>query len=103
MLETKNLDRRQKRHLRIRKKLQGTAERPRLSVHKSLKHLYVQLTDDQGARCLVASPPTPRLTRTVARKHLPTLPRPRKLASRSPRRPVLRAMSRWCLTAVVIA
>lgn len=54
MLETKNLDRRQKRHLRIRKLIKGTAERPRLSVFKSLKHLYVQLTDDQSARCLVS-------------------------------------------------
>lgn len=54
MLETKNLDRRQKRHLRIRKKIQGTAERPRLSVSKSLKHLYVQLTDDQNARCMLS-------------------------------------------------
>lgn len=53
MLETKTLDRRQKRHLRIRKKVQGTAERPRLSVYKSLKHIYVQLIDDATGRCLL--------------------------------------------------
>ncbi len=55
MLETKNLARREKRHLRIRKKVQGTAERPRLSIYKSLKHLYIQLIDDQSARCLVSA------------------------------------------------
>lgn len=54
MLETKNMQRREKRHLRIRKKVQGTAERPRLSVYKSLKHLYIQLIDDQSGRCLVS-------------------------------------------------
>ena len=55
MLDTKNLDRREKRHLRIRKKIQGTSQRPRLSVYKSLKHLYVQLMDDQSGRCLVSA------------------------------------------------
>lgn len=54
MLDTRTLDRRQKRHLRIRKKVQGTAERPRLSIFKSLKHLYVQLIDDQTGRCLTS-------------------------------------------------
>lgn len=54
MLDTRTLDRRQKRHLRIRKKVQGTAERPRLSIYKSLKHLYVQLIDDQTGRCITS-------------------------------------------------
>ncbi len=35
-----------KRHLRIRKTISGTAERPRLSVFRSAKHIYVQLIDD---------------------------------------------------------
>lgn len=34
------------RHLRVRKKVTGTAERPRLSVFKSLNHIYAQLIDD---------------------------------------------------------
>ncbi|MFA5560255.1 MAG: 50S ribosomal protein L18 [Acholeplasmataceae bacterium] len=37
---------RQKRHLRIRKAINGTSERPRLSVYRSNKAIYVQLVDD---------------------------------------------------------
>lgn len=43
-----------KRHIRIRKKLVGTAERPRLSVHRSLKHLYVQVIDDINNKTLAS-------------------------------------------------
>jgi large subunit ribosomal protein L18 len=35
-----------KRHLRVRKKIQGTAERPRLNIFRSSKHVYAQLIDD---------------------------------------------------------
>jgi large subunit ribosomal protein L18 len=35
-----------KRHLRVRKKISGTTERPRLSVFRSSKHIYAQLIDD---------------------------------------------------------
>ncbi len=42
-------------HERIRKKILGTAERPRLNVYRSLNHIYVQLIDDrQGATLLSA-------------------------------------------------
>ncbi|WP_407271430.1 50S ribosomal protein L18 [Radiobacillus sp. PE A8.2] len=37
---------RRKRHLRVRKNLSGTAERPRLNVYRSNKHIYAQLIDD---------------------------------------------------------
>ena len=37
---------RQRRHLRVRKKVSGTAEAPRLNVYRSLNHIYVQLIDD---------------------------------------------------------
>ena len=40
-------DRRYRRHLLVRKKVTGTAERPRLVVYRSLKHIYAQLVDDQ--------------------------------------------------------
>jgi large subunit ribosomal protein L18 len=47
------LDLRYRRHLRVRKKLSGTAERPRLVVFRSLKHMYVQLVDDDRGVCLM--------------------------------------------------
>ena len=42
-------------HDRIRKKLQGTAERPRLNVYRSLNHIYVQVIDDLSGKTLVAA------------------------------------------------
>ena len=39
-------DKRYRRHLRVRKAVSGTAERPRLVVFRSLKHIYAQLVDD---------------------------------------------------------
>jgi large subunit ribosomal protein L18 len=45
-----------KRHLRVRKKINGTVARPRLSVFRSAKHIYVQLIDDvQGVTIASAS------------------------------------------------
>lgn len=40
------------RHRRIRAKINGTAERPRLSIFKSNKHLYIQLIDDNTGNTL---------------------------------------------------
>ncbi len=45
---------REKRRARIRRKLSGTAERPRLTVYKSLKHMYAQLVDDAAGRTIVS-------------------------------------------------
>ena len=45
-------ERRFKRHLRVRNKISGTAERPRLVVFRSLKHIYAQLVDDTAQRTL---------------------------------------------------
>ncbi len=39
-------------HLRVRKRIQGTPERPRLSVYKSLRYVYAQVIDDQNGRTL---------------------------------------------------
>ena len=38
---------RHRRHLRVRRKVSGTAERPRLVVYRSLKHIYAQLVNDE--------------------------------------------------------
>jgi large subunit ribosomal protein L18 len=48
-------DLRKRIHLRIRKRLRGTPERPRLSVFRSLNHIYAQIVDDQAGRTLVAA------------------------------------------------
>ena len=45
-------DPRLKRKERIRRKLSGTSERPRLTVYKSLKHIYAQVVDDASGRTL---------------------------------------------------
>ena len=45
-------EKRVRRHLRVRNKVAGTAERPRLVVYRSLKHITAQLVDDVAARTL---------------------------------------------------
>ena len=50
----KNKDR-QKRHLRVRKRVFGTAERPRLNVFRSLAHIYAQIIDDEKGMTLAAA------------------------------------------------
>ncbi len=55
------MDRKQKskslaqRHRRVRKKVTGTSERPRLAVYRSNKRVYAQLIDDTSGRTLVAA------------------------------------------------
>ncbi|MFD1267653.1 50S ribosomal protein L18 [Paenibacillus motobuensis] len=44
-----------KRHLRVRKKVTGTAERPRLNVFRSSKHIYAQLIDDVAGVTIVSA------------------------------------------------
>jgi large subunit ribosomal protein L18 len=46
---------RKKRHLRVRKKLFGTAERPRLNVFRSSKNIYAQLIDDTTGTTLASA------------------------------------------------
>ena len=45
-------EKRFRRHLRVRNRVSGTAERPRLVVFRSLKHIYAQLVDDTANRTL---------------------------------------------------
>ena len=46
---------RKRRHLRVRKKVTGTAVRPRLVVNRSTRHLFVQVVDDVEGRTLVSA------------------------------------------------
>jgi len=45
-------EKRVRRHLRVRKKVEGTSERPRLVIFRSLKHIYAQLVDDGAGRTI---------------------------------------------------
>jgi len=51
---SKNANRRHV-HERIRKKILGTSERPRLNVYRSLNHIYVQVIDDLNRKTLVSA------------------------------------------------
>ena len=53
-LLNKNLAR-QKRHTRVRKRVLGTPERPRLNVYRSSNNIYAQVIDDLGGRTLVSA------------------------------------------------
>ena len=44
-----------RRHARVRAKIAGTAQRPRLAVYRSNRHIYAQLVDDDAARTLVSA------------------------------------------------
>ncbi len=46
---------RKRRHRRVRKKVHGTPERPRLNVFRSLNHIYAQIIDDEAGVTLVAA------------------------------------------------
>jgi large subunit ribosomal protein L18 len=48
-------DRRERIHLRQRKRIMGTAERPRLAVFRSVSHMYAQVIDDMSGTTLVSA------------------------------------------------
>lgn len=50
-----NKGRRVMRHIRVRRKIGGTSERPRLSVYRSLNHVYAQVIDDNQGITLAAA------------------------------------------------
>ncbi len=59
--------RRRRRQLRIRGRLHGTAERPRLAIFRSSKHIYAQLVnDDQGVTLVSAGTVEPDVRKSVA-------------------------------------
>lgn len=56
MLKTYNRKKvRKKKHIRVRKKIIGTAESPRLCVYRSLNHIYAQVINDNNGTTLVAA------------------------------------------------
>ncbi|MGD8400300.1 MAG: 50S ribosomal protein L18 [Bacillota bacterium] len=63
---TRRNEARIRRHVRIRKKVSGTAERPRLSVFRSLHHIYAQIIDDMlGVTLVSASTVEPEVRRQI--------------------------------------
>jgi len=54
-LAEKRKDSKRRRHVRIRKKVFGTPERLRLSVYRSLNHIYAQIIDDSSGITIVAA------------------------------------------------
>ena len=55
MSEQKRRIHRRSRHRRLRKRVVGTPERPRLNVFRSLRHIYAQIIDDERGHTLVAA------------------------------------------------
>jgi len=55
MASNQKVLRRKKIHRRVRSRILGTAEKPRMNVYKSSKHLYVQFIDDDNGRTLTAT------------------------------------------------
>jgi len=53
--QTKRNEIRQRIHARIREKLAGTSERPRLNVYRSLNHIYAQVIDDRKGETLASA------------------------------------------------
>ena len=53
--QTKRNEIRKRIHDRIRRKLSGTADRPRLNVYRSLNHIYAQVIDDQSGTTIVSA------------------------------------------------
>jgi large subunit ribosomal protein L18 len=51
----RKVESRQRRHARVRKSIGGTAERPRLAVFRSNRHIYAQVIDDVSGRTLAAA------------------------------------------------
>ena len=61
-------DRRERIHFRQRKRITGTMERPRLSVFRSVSHIYAQVIDDLSGRTLVSAASTdPKLKGSFAK------------------------------------
>ena len=60
------LVRRQRRHWRVRKNVLGTAEQPRLSVYRSLKHIRAQIIDDlKGLTLCAVSTQSPEIKKSI--------------------------------------
>ncbi len=51
----KKREARKRRHIRVRRKIVGSEQRPRLTVYRSLRHIFAQIIDDHNGKTLVAA------------------------------------------------
>jgi large subunit ribosomal protein L18 len=70
-----------RRHQRVRERVVGTPQRPRLCVFRSLKHIYAQIIDDQGGHTLAAASDLEADFRSRADGKKPARPKSKKGAS----------------------
>jgi large subunit ribosomal protein L18 len=59
---------RQRRHVRVRKTVSGTPQRPRLAVYRSLTHIYAQVIDDERGHTLAAASDVEQALKSTAGK-----------------------------------
>ena len=93
---------RERIHIRIRKKLRGTTERPRLAVFRSIAHIYAQVIDDAKGVTLVAASSTEKAT-AAKKGPAATWRRRRKSASAWPSAPKRTASTKWCSIVAAIS
>ena len=92
---SKNANRRHV-HKRIRKKVVGTSERPRLNVYRSLNHIYVQLIDDLKGETLVSADSAEG--KKGERRAGGNLAAAKSVGKNMSSAPRPRASGKWCLT-----
>ncbi len=68
MIQNNTKERYRKKRERIRKKIAGTLVRPRLTVYRSLKHVYAQIIDDSTGKTLVSASSLAKELRDEAKK-----------------------------------
>ena len=68
MSTSHKLELRRRRHNRVRKRVAGTAARPRLAVFRSAKHISAQIIDDVTGKTLAAASTTEKSLRSSARR-----------------------------------
>lgn len=86
-----------RRHRRVRGKISGTAERPRLDVFRSAKHIYVQVIDDVAGVTLAAASTLDKDFEDYGGN----VEAAKKVAPPSPRNAWTRALPKWSMTAAV--
>ena len=86
-----------RRHRRVRGKISGTAERPRLDVFRSAKHIYCQVIDDEAGVTLASASTLEKDFEDYGGN----CDAAKKVASASPRSALKKASPKWSMTAAV--